>query len=180
MKDVTATIENSVEKMNALINRLKNNDNKNGIVHVDIIHELRLLMNGFESSGRDPIPQFNLHDDSLYIEADKIRLSSVLSHIIQNAQEASNEDGEIQVIQTTNDSRIIIEIIDDGCGMSDEFIHNQLFQPFKTTKGDSGMGIGVFESREIIKELGGDILVTSTIGIGTKFTISLPMSKLMS
>ncbi|RLA09282.1 MAG: hypothetical protein DRQ52_12565, partial [Gammaproteobacteria bacterium] len=48
-------------------------------------------------------------------------------------------------------------------------------QPFRTTKGNAGMGIGVHESKEYIESLGGSITVTSKVGTGTKFTITLPM-----
>lgn len=175
MKDVTATIDNSVKKMNALINRLKNKDNNDGKDNnVDVIHELRLLMNEFVSSGKHPIPEFHFDADALFVKADKEKLSSVFSHIIQNAQDATDANGEIQVVQTSNAAHIRVEIQDNGCGMSEDFIRNHLFQPFKTTKGDAGMGIGVFESREIIKSLGGDVSIESVVNLGTKFSIVLP------
>ena len=43
-----------------------------------------------------------------------------------------------------------MEIEDNGCGMSKDFIQERLFKPFQTTKGNAGMGIGVYESREYI------------------------------
>ena len=67
MRDVAATIENSVMKMNALIGRLKNQDNKNDSKndYVDIIYELRLLMNEFTNCGKRPVPEFHFDADSL-------------------------------------------------------------------------------------------------------------------
>ena len=57
--------------------------------------------------------------------------------------------------------------------MDEDFINNKLYKPFKTTKGDKGMGIGVYETREIITALGGTIEVSSELGKGTHFKISL-------
>ena len=58
--------------------------------------------------------------------------------------------------------------------MSEEFLRERLFKPFETTKAD-GMGIGVFEMREYIHALGGDVQVESTEMTGTRFRISLPL-----
>jgi signal transduction histidine kinase len=68
-----------------------------------------------------------------------------------------------------------IEIEDNGIGMTDDFIRNRLFQPFETTKGNAGMGIGVYESREFIRNLGGDIEVVSVYNKGTTFTLKIPV-----
>jgi signal transduction histidine kinase len=59
--------------------------------------------------------------------------------------------------------------------MDEKFIRERLFRPFDTTKGNAGMGIGVYESREFIQTAGGDFQVVSTSGKGSKFTISLPL-----
>jgi signal transduction histidine kinase len=73
-----------------------------------------------------------------------------------------------------NSDDATIEIEDDGPGMDSEFIRNRLFRPFDSTKGLTGMGIGVFESRELIRALGGDIYVNSSPGKGSLFRIVLP------
>ena len=60
--------------------------------------------------------------------------------------------------------------------MDAEFIAERLFRPFETTKGNAGMGIGVYESREFVRGLGGRIDVTSTPGSGTVFKLMLPLA----
>ena len=60
-------------------------------------------------------------------------------------------------------------------GMTKEFINKSLFKPFESTKGVSGMGVGVYQSREYIRSITGDIEVTSKPGVGTRFEISLPV-----
>lgn len=68
----------------------------------------------------------------------------------------------------------IIEIKDSGHGMDDGFIRERLFKPFDTTKGNAGMGIGMYESRDFAQQLGGDIHVQSAVGKGSTISISIP------
>jgi signal transduction histidine kinase len=98
-----------------------------------------------------------------------------LEHLVQNAQEATPDSGKVEIILKIDDQHIIIEIIDTGCGMDKQFIRERLFKPFDTTKGNAGMGIGVFESREYVRSLGGSLNVESEHGNGTVFRISLSL-----
>jgi signal transduction histidine kinase len=66
-----------------------------------------------------------------------------------------------------------VEVGDTGSGMTEEFVRNQLFRPFSSTKS-SGMGIGSFESAQYVRELGGSIDVSSRPGEGSVFTVLLP------
>ena len=70
----------------------------------------------------------------------------------------------------------VIEVRDTGCGMAGDFIRNRLFRPFDSTKGRSGMGIGAYEAREFVRELGGQLDVKSEPGVGTCFQIQLPLA----
>jgi len=74
------------------------------------------------------------------------------------------------------DDSAIIEVKDSGHGMSEEFIRERLFKPFESTKS-AGMGIGVFESREYIRELGGQLEVVSSQPGGTIFHVILPLHR---
>jgi signal transduction histidine kinase len=65
-------------------------------------------------------------------------------------------------------------VADTGSGMSEEFMRERLFKPFDSTKS-AGMGIGAFESREYIHQLGGTLQVRSAPEQGTTFTVSLPL-----
>ena len=55
---------------------------------------------------------------------------------------------------------VVVDIVDQGPGMSPEFIRDQLFQPFRSTKS-GGHGIGAYQARELLRESGGDLLVLS-------------------
>jgi signal transduction histidine kinase len=61
--------------------------------------------------------------------------------------------------------------------MDSKFIAERLFRPFDTTKGNAGMGIGVYETREYIVKLSGQIVVESQPGKGSTFTITLPLDE---
>jgi signal transduction histidine kinase len=69
---------------------------------------------------------------------------------------------------------VIVEVDDNGCGMDEAFVRDRLFQPFDSTKGLSGMGIGAYECREFVTMLGGRIEVDSRPGVGTRFSIFIP------
>jgi signal transduction histidine kinase len=59
--------------------------------------------------------------------------------------------------------------------MDADFIAERLFKPFDTTKGNAGMGVGVYESREFVHALGGEITVESALERGTLFRVKLPV-----
>ena len=69
-----------------------------------------------------------------------------------------------------------IDVIDAGAGMSPEFVRNGLFKPFISSK-QGGFGIGAFEAREIIKSMRGRLTVESRKGVGTRFSVLLPLSE---
>jgi signal transduction histidine kinase len=69
-----------------------------------------------------------------------------------------------------------LTVVDDGAGMSTEFVRERLFKPFDTTKGSKGMGIGAYQVREYVRSIGGRVDVASAEGQGTRFTLRVPLS----
>jgi signal transduction histidine kinase len=67
----------------------------------------------------------------------------------------------------------VIRCIDQGEGMSADFIRERLFRPFETTK-NKGFGIGLYQCQQIVNAHGGRIDVQSKVGLGTEFTVWLP------
>jgi signal transduction histidine kinase len=80
----------------------------------------------------------------------------------------------VKVTLVKKQDRIKIVISDNGCGMSERFIKTRLFKPFDTTKGNAGMGIGVFEAKQFFENVAGSLEVESVEGQGTKMIIGLP------
>ena len=178
MDDAIKTVDHSVSKMNRLLSQLR----QGRATPSQPQENDRLNLNEITSSVikerhiQEPKPNYQENNQEVFILANRDRMASVLEHIIQNAQEATPPDGWVKVTLQCIDNFAVIEISDNGCGMDQAFVRTRLFRPFDTTKGQGGMGIGVYESREYIRELKGDIQVTSKPGEGTTFTISLPIT----
>jgi putative PEP-CTERM system histidine kinase len=174
MEDVFKTINNSVTKMNKMMDVLNGRETKSASSKVDIISVLEELVHNRQIAGGKPVPILGCESSEFYVRADKNQLLAILGHLVQNAQDATNDDGKITISQKRSADGVVIEIEDNGCGMSEDFIKTNLFKPFKTTKGSKGMGIGVYEAREIILAIGGQIEVRSKINEGTCFKLTIP------
>lgn len=127
-----------------------------------------------ERSMAKPIPVFASEVDVL-VMADYEKLKEVFNHMVENAQQATDDGGRIDIGLDIDDGCALIEVSDSGSGMDAHFIRERLFRPFDSTKGDEGMGIGVYQSREMIRSLHGSIDVESILGQGSKFKIRLPI-----
>ncbi len=109
------------------------------------------------------------------ITTDKGQLQQVLLNIINNAVDAIDTGGQIEIeTKLIDDSHIRISIKDNGPGIPKERLR-YIFEPFYTTK-TKGTGLGLYISHGIIKKLGGDIRVESELGKGATFYIELPIN----
>ena len=106
------------------------------------------------------------------IRADRGQLRKVVTNLLLNATEAIAGDGRIRVATSAEDGWAVLTVGDNGCGMSERFLNESLFRPFRTTK-PAGLGIGMFQSRSIIEAHGGRITVNSQPGEGTIFRVYL-------
>ncbi|MBK4734317.1 XrtA/PEP-CTERM system histidine kinase PrsK [Noviherbaspirillum pedocola] len=172
-KDMLETLDHSVRKMKLLLHKLNSGDSLEGVAPLmldKLLEQAVALKRGFE-----PQPTLELVDRNLSLMANWGRLERVLGHLIQNAIDATGREGRVTIRLNRRGDNAVIEVIDTGAGMSAEFIRDRLFKPFETTKS-AGMGIGVFESREYVQELGGSMEVQSRPGEGSTFTITLPLA----
>jgi len=117
------------------------------------------------------------------IRAFSSQINQVLLNIIVNAAHAikyknSDEFGTITINTYADDHYVYCEIIDTGIGISKENLHS-IFNPFFTTKPEGeGTGLGLSICYDIIvNKHGGELLVDSTEGVGTKFTMKLPIKQ---
>ncbi|MDA9982586.1 ATP-binding protein, partial [Gammaproteobacteria bacterium] len=127
-----------------------------------------------QRSSVHPVPSLGSVNNSVAVLVDPDRLAAVIGHIVQNAQEATPHDGSVKITLHTEGAWSVVEVTDTGCGMDEEFIQTRLFRPFDTTKGNAGMGVGAYETREFALTHGGEIDVVSESGKGTTFRIKLP------
>ena len=172
--DAIITVENSVNKMNKLLVRLRGEGEVEKDVAFSLCELLEESVRACSATGTLPIPVLHCRAEQIMITADKDRMSANIAHIIQNAQDATNSTDSITVRLRKQNSYAVIEIADTGEGMDEKFIHDKLFQPFESTKGT--MGIGVFQVREYVHKLGGQLDVESEEGVGTIFRLHIPLS----
>jgi signal transduction histidine kinase len=112
--------------------------------------------------------------DLLFAVTDERRIEEVFENLLLNSLEAmSDKNGKLTVEAEALKGESVVKITDNGCGMSESFIKNSLFHPFKTTK-KNGIGLGLYTCREVIQASAGRIEVESAEGIGTTFRIVLP------
>ena len=109
------------------------------------------------------------------IKCNAQQLSQVFLNLIVNASQAmEGRPGAVTVKTFHKEGRVVVQISDTGCGMTPE-VMGRIFEPFFTTKGaEQGTGLGLSITHDIIKRHNGEISVTSEVGKGTTFTISLP------
>jgi signal transduction histidine kinase len=100
------------------------------------------------------------------------QLVQVVLNLILNAIDATGPGGKIQVRAELVDDRLVIHVEDDGAGIAPEHLA-KLFQPYFTTK-KHGTGLGLFVTRKLVQDHGGEIDVVSESGKGARFRLSLP------
>ncbi|MBX7246608.1 MAG: hypothetical protein K1X53_14020 [Candidatus Sumerlaeaceae bacterium] len=102
------------------------------------------------------------------------RLIQVFSNLILNAYQAMDGSGQLKVVSRAAGGSVVVEIADSGPGIPSENLQ-RVFEPFFTTKPEqAGTGLGLYISRDILREMGGQIEVESS-GAGTTFRITLPV-----
>ncbi len=171
--DSIETLENVVKKIDHLLGQLKKGKQaeiKQSKIDLSKVIEDVVL----QQSSNKPSVTSVLTTEEFWVVAEKEKMTAILGHLIQNAQEATEDDGYVRIEISKKEAIIAIEISDSGCGMDENFIQQRLFKPFDTTKGNAGMGIGVYETQEYVSQQAGQINVVSKVGQGTTFTISLP------
>jgi putative PEP-CTERM system histidine kinase len=171
--DAIDTIAHSVSRMKRLMEQLNSGSKASMMRQTDLRKALEKAVARCQT--RQPVPSVDIAGDPILLAADPERLTTVFEHIIRNAQDASDQDGLIMVAVTEAADSVVVSIKDNGQGMSSDFIRERLFRPFDSTKGSQSMGIGAYQARDYVRVLDGQIEVSSEIGIGTEFSIHLPI-----
>lgn len=120
----------------------------------------------------------DLHPDLPLVQSDRGQLQQIFLNIINNAIDAIGKDGDIKIISfLMNVNHLQVNIVDNGPGMPIEVL-SKIFEPFFTTKNSKevqGTGLGLSITYGLVKKLGGEIFVDSTVGSGTTFTLVFPI-----
>jgi signal transduction histidine kinase len=139
---------------------------------INIIETTRLALKIF----KEKHITFNSEHGNIQVSIDRTQMVRIVTNLIKNALEAcgSIEDPLIQVIIKKKNKKVVIDISDNGIGISKE-IKSKIFEPKFTTK-TSGMGLGLGMVKNLVSSYGGSISFKSKINLGTSFIISFPIS----
>lgn len=171
-RDMLQTVEDAVARMNHLLSQLKADAAPRTPLMADPQAIVGAVAAGFalgsvlvESGGDGAAGVVAIAPDGL---------RSALTHLVQNAIDASPPGSPVMVSARRQGNQYLIDVADRGAGMNESFIRDELFLPFRSTKS-GGYGIGAFQTRELIRMAGGDIEVISKPGTGTTMRIALPL-----
>lgn len=177
--DALKGLTTATEKLKALVVRLArpvttlSGEHKRP-TNVDLIPILQRVIAMHAEPLRDKFTIVTRLPQSLYALADAARVEEVMENLVLNALEAMDKGGTltIEAAQTANGAPTF-SVSDTGKGMSKTFIETRLFRPFSTTK-KTGIGLGLYTCREVIRASAGKIDVESVEGAGTTFRVVLP------
>jgi signal transduction histidine kinase len=180
MPDLIKSCKEGAERAKNIIQDLKSFSRMEeaAITDVDIPHEIDMTLNILHNKIKHKAEVHKEYIDYVpKIEAFGGQLNQVFMNVIDNAVGAIKDHGDIWIRIKLDDFKkhLILEIEDNGVGMDEETCR-KTFDPFFTTKPvGQGTGLGMSIAHKIIKSHQGEISVTSKLGVGTKFTIKLPL-----
>lgn len=169
--DMLLTLQECVDRMNDLLARLSQHNSavpREPVAFAlgDIAHTVRRMKERAH-------PVIVEGDMAVLACADPSRVEQIAMHLVQNAMEASAEGVPVVLRIERQGDMACMSVIDHGCGMAPDFVRNELFRPFASSKS-GGFGIGAFEARELAQAMRGTLHVESAPGKGSRFTLRLP------
>jgi signal transduction histidine kinase len=169
---------NEIDRINAIVNDLLILGKPNTAVKTpkklaDIIQYVISVIDP-HAQRKDILIEYDV-DDSTVLLCDENQLKQVFINLIKNAMEAMPNGGTVTVQSKIGDSRALISVRDEGCGIPPEILA-KLGEPFYTTK-QNGNGLGLMVTKKIIEEHDGTLNIQSEMGKGTIVTISVPILK---
>lgn len=171
MLETVANVETRMRGLMAQLQEKRSIDPPRRVEMKALVERLRLA----KHHQRPPIDFDGGDGGPVEVLAHPERLERVIGHVLQNALEATCDDGRVAVsVAVVEGAFVRLSVEDNGCGMTKEFVRERLFRPFQTSKA-GGMGIGAFETQQYIREIGGSIAVDSEPGEGTRVAIMLPL-----
>lgn len=180
-RDMLATIRAAVQKIGGLIRRLTVPEGEPGSMVLMPGERLEAIV---ASSRRLRGAAVELSDDGAAagVGMTASAFDAVITHLLDNAIEAArmaaatsgDEPEPVRIWLRHEARRALIDIIDAGPGMTPEFVRDELFRPFRTSKAE-GSGIGAYQARELVRGAGGDLIVLSRPGEGTTMRFILPL-----
>jgi putative PEP-CTERM system histidine kinase len=172
--DALNTLSHSVGRIDTLCNRLNmlKGNLEISTAETDLNEIVRNTITSFDGVLKGRLVRDLGTVPNVLLDGEQIQ--KVINNLLINANEAVEGGGEIRVSTAKRDGWVELSVSDNGSGMSQEFMENGLFHPFKTTK-KQGLGIGLFHSKMIVEAHKGRIEVESEEGKGSTFRVLLPI-----
>ena len=175
INDAVTTIETSLERMSRVLKQLRFGTTKSTPRPTDL---RTVAADAVERCiAFAPRPQLDMAAEPIMIVADGERLAFGLTNLIRNAQQAASAVGCVRVRVHAEPGMALIEVMDDGPGMTDSFVQQRLFRPFDSSAPEIGMGIGAFQLRETVRSIGGTVAVQTAEGAGACFQVRIPLAE---
>ncbi len=171
-RDMLATVRASVGKITRLLTRLEADRQERDHSLISPLQRLRGIVEVTRQISETAI-ELSADAESAGVAIDPEAFDAVVQHVLNNAIEASEARAPVHVRLRHEALSVVVDIVDEGPGMTPEFIRDELFRPFSTTKG-GGHGIGAYQARELLRQAGGDLLVLSRKPGGTTMRLMLP------
>lgn len=127
-----------------------------------------------EAASRGHLFRLDLSDEPIQIVMDRDKIIQVLINLIRNSFQAMEHTGTVRLSLRTEERMAVVEVEDTGKGIAAENLV-KIFDPFYTTK-EEGTGLGLSLCQKIVEDHGGRITVHSELGIGTTFTLRIPLA----
>ena len=142
----------------------------------DAVQDFRSQVEGDKKGGSQTKILFEHGEDIIFVEADKGRISQVISKLLDNAIKFTDGEGTVSFISEKKDNQAIVSIKDTGRGIDPEILQ-KLFSKF-SSKSFAGTGLGLYISKSIVEAHGGKIWAHNNCdGQGATFTFSIPLIK---
>ncbi|MGZ8255802.1 MAG: XrtA/PEP-CTERM system histidine kinase PrsK, partial [Burkholderiaceae bacterium] len=169
-RDMLSTVEHTVERMNLMMRQLRSGATP--VENAGFV-DLGTVAQRVKSVRASSHPRLELlAREGVLAVGHEERLERVIGHLVQNALDAVGGEGRVSVKVERVGPEAVVEVTDNGPGMSPGFVRERLFKPFESTKS-SGMGIGAYESQQYVEGVGGRIEVESEVGRGTTVRLVL-------
>lgn len=173
-----------------LLEFAQRNDNDSGVASIaDAVETVEGLIGRSLGSGVSLV--LDLEEGLPAVAADPIKLERALVNLVINARDAMIDGGTIRIVgrlatvvssaevrpsgTTTGPTPVVVEVMDDGCGMT-QSVQARAFEPLFTTKGEGGSGLGLATVAAFADECDGSVYVDSVPGDGTRVSITLPVA----
>lgn len=184
-KDMLRTVGHCATRMRTLLEQIKSRTAAPAPAP-NVKFELMGRLARVVATWRLQIPRLraDLASPPVEVQGDPERLDTVLNHLLQNALDAAGPLADIAIefhseTASADDGAAaagtwaVVTVSDNGPGMDRSFIETKLFQPLTSVKS-SGFGIGAYQTRQMIREMGGRLEVESQVGQGTRMMVYLP------